>query len=82
MSRLTSGHLSEQHGFALADSALTGMQAAPDQAERSDILHAALLELQKTKRLARFIQLCFTLGSIGRALWVSDYERYQPRHGK
>jgi hypothetical protein len=45
--RLTSGDLAEQHGYALAESALTAMQAAPDQADRGDILHTALLELQR-----------------------------------
>lgn len=47
MSRLTSGDLAEQHGFALSESALNAMLAAPDQATRGDILKTSLLELQR-----------------------------------
>lgn len=53
MIRLTSGDLSEQHGFALAESALNAMLAASDQADRCDILHKALLELQRLPHAKR-----------------------------
>ena len=33
-------------------------------------------------RLIRVIYLCIRLHSLSRARWVSDYENFQPSHGK
>ena len=33
-------------------------------------------------RFIRMIYLCIRLHSLSRARWVSDYENFQPSHGK
>lgn len=34
------------------------------------------------KRAVRFLYLCVRLRSVGRAMFVDQYENHQPHHGK